>query len=254
MSEEEQFKVDTFIEKTMDTYLKLLNNKYKDWKYTIKFDGMDVSQGVYFRKYQFKIKFVEKTKKFYSWDEMQKWNDMVIGDIYKFQKYIEMTLKDSPKILFSYTIDLVFLNESVKKKINFKTKNPKVKINFKSRLPVKDKEIIFDFIKFLEKTIPLEKDVLIDFQNKKESKMTTGVTESKHHIKVLCRGRMLIDILRTLAHEWVHELQHQKLKVKDKKDEIGGWSENQANAVSGAFVKNYASKNKKLEKYIYQHT
>lgn len=115
MSKEEEYKLDGFIEKTMKTYLKLLDNKYKDWKYSIKFDSMEASQGVYFRKYHFKIKFVEKTKKFYSWDEMQKWNDMVIGDIYKFQKYIEMTLEDSPKIYFSYTIDLVFLNESVKK-------------------------------------------------------------------------------------------------------------------------------------------
>jgi hypothetical protein len=47
---------------------------------------------------------------------------------------------------------------------------------------------------------------------------------------------MLIDVLRTLAHEWVHECQHQILGW-EKGPDIGGRNEDTANSLSGAYLK-----------------
>ena len=71
--------------------------------------------------------------------------------------------------------------------------------------------------------------------------MTTGVRLPHSLIKVLAHGRLLIDVLRTLSHEWVHELQHQKMGIKDtdKTQDIGGTVENMANVLSGIFVKKF---------------
>jgi hypothetical protein len=75
-----------------------------------------------------------------------------------------------------------------------------------------------------------------------------------NHIKVLKNGRILIDVLRTLAHEWVHEYQHQKMGLTDsmKKLKIGGWSENHANAVAGILIKKFAKNHKEIEDKLYK--
>ena len=74
--------------------------------------------------------------------------------------------------------------------------------------------------------------------------MTTGVRMPGHQIFVLSKGRMLVDVLRTLGHEWTHEFQHQKMGLKDteKIKDIGGPEENMANALAGVFTKKFNKK------------
>lgn len=129
----------------------------------------------------------------------------------------------------------------------------KVKFKIKSKISEEKLEVIFNFIKYLYDVIKLSDDVLIELVDKKTSDMTTGVRESHHHIKVLCKDRILVDILRTIAHEWLHEYQHQKMGVRDNDmvKQVGGWIENQANAVSGALVKKFVLSHKDLEKLLY---
>ena len=52
-------------------------------------------------------------------------------------------------------------------------------------------------------------------------------------IKILTNKRLNRDIIRTLAHEWVHEYQYQKLGVRhtDQVKDIGGPEENMANTL-----------------------
>jgi hypothetical protein len=59
--------------------------------------------------------------------------------------------------------------------------------------------------------------------------------------------------MRTIAHEWSHEYQHQKLGLKDtdKIQDIGGPEENMANALSGMFVKKFAKQNPKVKNMMY---
>lgn len=105
-----------------------------------------------------------------------------------------------------------------------------------SELDSKDLEVINDFIKFLYKQAPIFSPITIYFLGNKIGDMTTGSRTDQQYIKVLSKGRMLIDVLRTLAHEWVHEGQHQILGW-EKGPDIGGKNEDTANSLSGAYLK-----------------
>ena len=69
-----------------------------------------------------------------------------------------------------------------------------------------DKVLIDDFITQLKKNYQLEDDIDILFQNKRTGEMTTGSRTNKNKLKILVKGRLNRDGLRTLAHEWSHML------------------------------------------------
>jgi len=102
-------------------------------------------------------------------------------------------------------------------------------------------DVIKDFVQFLQKQVPLNKDITITLLQNRELPMTTGVRMPGSEIFVLAGGRLMIDIMRTLSHEWIHEFQHQKLGVKDFRNskDIGGPEENMANVLSGIFLKQF---------------
>ena len=114
-------------------------------------------------------------------------------------------------------------------------------------------EVFKDFTKFLSSQLPLNNDIYITFLEKKEGPMTTGVRKPGSEISVLVGKRLLIDVLRTLSHEWVHEYQHQKMGLKDtdKVKDIGGPEENMANTLSGIFVKKFEKTFPKYEELLY---
>jgi pheromone shutdown protein TraB len=120
---------------------------------------------------------------------------------------------------------------------------------FYSKLEI---NVIKQFINFINTDIPLKKDVRIEFLDKKTGQMTTG-SRMSHKIKVLAKERMLIDVLRTLVHEWVHEFQHQKLGLKDdaKIQDIGGPEENMANVLAGIIMKKFQKEYPEFKKVIY---
>ncbi len=113
--------------------------------------------------------------------------------------------------------------------------------------------VIDNFIKLLQSELVLSNDVYISFVEHRDSSMTTGVRRPNNEIVVLSGNRLLIDVLRTLAHEWVHEYQYQKMGLRDDQpiQDIGGKEENMANALSGVMVKKFAKKHPKLENILY---
>jgi hypothetical protein len=118
----------------------------------------------------------------------------------------------------------------------------KVCLKYKtSDLDKNDIKVLTDFVKFQQENLPLNKDVNLFFVDNRDNNMTTGVRMPQSEISVLAKGRLLIDILRTLSHEWIHEYQHQKMGVDDfsKSPDIGGPHENMANALSGIFMKRF---------------
>lgn len=126
----------------------------------------------------------------------------------------------------------------------------KVTIHHKnSEIKKNEFDLYNQFIKFLQKNYTLNSDVYLIFIGNKIGKMTTGL-RSKDKILILTKGRMNRDILRTLAHEWVHEYQKTILKRKKGKD-IGGKNENEANAFAGILIKKFEKKYPKFEKQIY---
>jgi hypothetical protein len=124
-----------------------------------------------------------------------------------------------------------------------------LKYNKDSLTPVKI-DIIQNFVKFLNREYKLEEDLVIRFTDKSEDGMTTG-SNKKGLIKVLCDGRMFIDVLRTLAHEWIHEHQHQ-FDRKTGNQDIGGPDEDEANAEAGRLLKQYNKEFPKKEDKLYE--
>lgn len=102
-------------------------------------------------------------------------------------------------------------------------------------------KVVKYFITLINSEIPLKKEVFLNFIPNRSIKMTTGVRLPKGHMFILSGNRLLIDVLRTLAHEWVHEFQYQKMGLKDtqKIQDIGGPEENMCNILSGIFVKKF---------------
>ena len=125
--------------------------------------------------------------------------------------------------------------------------------NFHKYTTENQTKVINKFLEFLQKEVPLSDNLEIEFLNKRKGKMTTGVRKPHSLIYVLAGKRMLADILRTVAHEWVHEYQHQKMGVSRKKKikDIGGPEENMANALAGIFLKKFCRTNPNLEKKVY---
>lgn len=123
-------------------------------------------------------------------------------------------------------------------------------IHRNSDVPEKFFEFYDTFLKFLQKEFPLKKDITVIFVSKRDGKMTTGKRDGQDRLFVLTKNRLNRDILRTLAHEWVHEYQIRILKRK-KGGDIGGTNEDEANSESGSLIKKFEKKYPKLEKLMY---
>lgn len=84
--------------------------------------------------------------------------------------------------------------------------------------------------------------------------MTTGVRRNDEMV-VLVGGRMLIDVLRTIAHEWVHEYQIQKMGVSVDKpiQDIGGPIENMASILGSIYMKKFQKQFPNYEEELYKN-
>lgn len=129
-----------------------------------------------------------------------------------------------------------------------------VKINYKDKtITSEDKKLIKDFISFLQNEYPLKNDLTIVFIGEKEKDMTTGShNQDLRRIRILSKGRLNRDVLRTLAHEWVHDYQRDILKRK-KGPNIGGKNEDEANAFAGQLIKKFEKKFPKKEPLMYEN-
>ena len=85
----------------------------------------------------------------------------------------------------------------------------------------------------------------------KRGDMSTGSRRGDNLIKVLAKGRLNRDIMRTLAHEWVHEYQMTILNRKPGPN-IGGKNEDEANAFAGRLVKMFEKEHPELEEIMYE--
>jgi hypothetical protein len=129
----------------------------------------------------------------------------------------------------------------------------KVCIKNNNSITLEQSKVVKDFVSMIQSELPLTNNVNINFVPERDVKMTTGVRFPKGKIFVLSGNRLLIDILRTLAHEWVHEYQHQKMGLKDneKIQDIGGPEENMANTLSGIFIKKFEKQYPNHSKLLY---
>jgi hypothetical protein len=112
-------------------------------------------------------------------------------------------------------------------------------------------EVIAEFLKFLHNEFPLE-DIKLRFVKTQNGTMTTGVRRNNGDVNILAGNRMLIDVLRTLAHEWIHEGQVKLLGWGNGETNIGGPHENQANALAGTYLKEFQAMYPNFKEILYK--
>lgn len=130
-----------------------------------------------------------------------------------------------------------------KMKVSIKYENPDIKNR---------KDFVKKFISLLQEEYPLKNDLKIMFLDDRKGEMSTGSRRGDHLIKVLAKGRLNRDIMRTLAHEWVHEYQ-MTILGREHGPNIGGVNEDEANAFAGQIVKKFEKKHPELEELMYEH-
>jgi hypothetical protein len=108
--------------------------------------------------------------------------------------------------------------------------------------------ITLDFLKFLQDNAPLNRDLVIVFQDKRNESVTTG-KNFDGKLVVFTKSRILIDILRTLAHEWVHSLQEQDPQNLNKTERE---SEDHANSLAGYLIRKFMKENPEHEVESYK--
>ena len=107
------------------------------------------------------------------------------------------------------------------------------------------KSICKHFIDFCRDHLELNDRVKVQFLSERDGEMTTGCyIPATRQIKVLVKDRGLIDVLRSLAHELVHQKQHLDRSLEQMSGETGSPHENEANAKAGIIMRLYQEKNK----------
>ena len=125
----------------------------------------------------------------------------------------------------------------------------KVKIkNIKPHFQPNQIGIIKDFIEFLQKNGPLRSDLVVLFQDHRNENITTG-KQFKDTITIFAKDRLLVDVLRTLAHEWVHMMQDQNMKTTPQLERP---SEDHANSLGGYWLRQFSKENPEHETEIYK--
>ena len=115
----------------------------------------------------------------------------------------------------------------------------------------KDKNLMKKFIVFLNKKYPLNNDVKITFTGKRFGGMSSGSRTNDSELKILTNGRLNRDVIRTLAHEWVHEYQINVLN-REHGPNIGGKNEDEANAEAGSLIKKFEKNFPEKEEMMYE--
>lgn len=111
------------------------------------------------------------------------------------------------------------------------------------------KEKLKDFIKFTKDNLGLKSAPVVVVQNGRKDLKTTAnydYTKPEKVIRINGKNRMLVDIMRSVAHELVHHRQFEQGRLEVKPPDIGGEIEDEANAVAGQLIKLYAQKDQTI--------
>jgi len=99
------------------------------------------------------------------------------------------------------------------------------------------------FVKFVVKKLQIETPPTIVIQNGRGQLKTTAnydYTKENKIMKVNCKNRLMVDVLRSIAHELTHHKQWEQGRLEVKPPDIGGEIEDEANAKAGQFIKMFA--------------
>ncbi len=148
-----------------------------------------------------------------------------------------MTLRDSLKTL-------------LKESPTFDSLVPDIgNITYATSLAYNDdkKNIVKNFINYVSSELKLKKIPKLLFISERVGGMTTGAYDpNENKIFVLAQGRLLADVLRTVAHELVHAMQREynKFKPGEQIQDAGGSIEDEANSKAGELLKTFVRDHK----------
>jgi Zn-dependent peptidase ImmA (M78 family) len=111
------------------------------------------------------------------------------------------------------------------------------------------KEKLTEFIKVVKGELNLKSTPKVVVQNGRKDLKTTAnydYTQSEKVIKVNAKNRMLVDVMRSVAHELVHHKQYEDGRLEVRPPDIGGEIEDEANAKAGQFIKMFAQKDQTI--------
>jgi hypothetical protein len=109
----------------------------------------------------------------------------------------------------------------------------------------KQKDLLQEFIKFVKGDLDLKVIPSVILQNGRKNLKTTAnydYTQPDKVIRVNVKNRMLVDVMRSIAHEMVHHKQFEQGRLEVKPPDIGGEIEDEANAKAGQYIKMFAQK------------
>jgi hypothetical protein len=119
-----------------------------------------------------------------------------------------------------------------------------------SFLTDEQKEKLNKFVKFVKDELELDQVPKIVIQNNRNGLKTTANYNYNLEVKVIkvtAKNRLLVDVMRSIAHELIHHKQYEQGRLKVKPPDIGGEIEDEANAKAGQFIKMFS----KLDETIY---
>jgi hypothetical protein len=109
-------------------------------------------------------------------------------------------------------------------------------------------EVINEFISFTKDKLELGDSmpsIKISYDEKEAPEMKSfgKYTPETNELRVVATNRNLADVLRTLAHELVHDKQRKAGVLKQGSNETGSEDENEANALAGVLLREFGQKN-----------
>lgn len=113
----------------------------------------------------------------------------------------------------------------------------------------KQQKILIEFVKFVKDELKLKKVPEIRVESNRNHIKTTAnynYTLPEKIIRIYGKGRALVDIMRSVAHEMVHHKQWEDGRLEVKPPDIGGEIEDEANAKAGQYIKMFAQKEKSI--------
>jgi hypothetical protein len=122
-----------------------------------------------------------------------------------------------------------------------------IKVSYSKKIdnlsPAKFKHLSM-FLKFCRDELGITNDIRVFLLTRKNKlNITTGgYNPTDKCIYVIYEGRQVADVVRTIAHELVHQKQDLQGKIKGDIPDIGGVIEDTANAIAGRLVKMYVKK------------
>lgn len=115
----------------------------------------------------------------------------------------------------------------------------------------KKKLTIAKFIKYLLSELGITNPFKVKLATSRDAEFKTYALYDPPNgvIKVYVKGRGLADVLRSIAHEFVHHKQNQDKKINGPVQDVGGVIEDEANAKAGSLVKKFGYENPDFKIY-----